>query len=187
MSYASSPHELLTLELLLSRAATGDAGAFTELYERASPRLLGVCLRMLQDPLDAEEVLQEVFVTVWRSTQLFDPTIATATTWLVALTRNKAIDRLRQRRTPGVLEAIDPEHLVDERWGPPAHAEADQQYRRLQACLDRLEPRHSQALRDAFFRGATYKELAERSEVPLGTMKSWIRRALAELRVSLET
>jgi RNA polymerase sigma factor (sigma-70 family) len=179
--------ERAILESLLSRTAQGDARAFAELYARTSSRLFGVCLRMLRQRSDAEEVLQEVFVTVWRRARDFDSTVASATTWLVTLTRNRAIDRLRQHRARAPLEAIDFDNLADERVGPPAHAEASQEYARLRGCLESLEPKDRYSIREAFYSGATYKELAERSQQPLGTMKSRIRRALAQLRTCLET
>jgi len=178
--------EPLALEHLLSRTGQGDASAFAELYERMATRLFGVCLRMLRDRNEAEEVLQEVFVAVWRRARDFDAARAAATTWLITLARNKAIDRLRHHRARVPLASIDLDTLGDERPGPPAAAEASQEFRRLQRCLDALDPKHRRSIREAFFSGNTYKELAERCQVPVGTMKSWIRRALAQLRTCLE-
>lgn len=183
----AKPDEAAALEHLLSLTGRGDGRAFAELYERTSARLFGVCLRMLHDRGEAEEVLQEVFVTVWRRAGEFNSALAAATTWLVTLARNKAIDRLRQQRARLPHAPLDFDTLADERAGPPAHAEASQQYGRLRGCLERLEPKDRHSVREAFFSGATYKELAERARVPLGTMKSRIRRALAQLRTCLET
>jgi RNA polymerase sigma-70 factor, ECF subfamily len=179
--------ESLALERLLSLTGQGDPRAFAELYERTATRLFGVCLRMLRDRSEAEEVLQEVFVTVWRRARDFDAARAAPSTWLITLARNKAIDRLRQARARVPLAAIDLAIVADEGPGPPAAAQASQEYRRLQRCLDELDPKHRRSVREAFFSGDTYKELAERCQVPLGTMKSWIRRALAQLRTCLET
>jgi RNA polymerase sigma factor (sigma-70 family) len=175
------------LERLLSRTGQGDSRAFAELYERTSARLFGICLRMLRDRQEAEDVLQEVFVTVWRRARDFDSALAAATTWLITLARNKAIDRLRQHRARLPLQPLDFDTLADERDGPPAAAQASQDYGRLRGCLERLEPQDRHSIREAFFCGATYKEMAERHQVPLGTMKSRIRRALAQLRACLET
>jgi len=179
--------EPAALALLLAQTAARDANAFADLYRRTSARLFGVALRMLRDRGEAEEVLQEVFTGVWRRAEVFDPALAGAMTWLVTLTRNKAIDRLRRRReaTPG--DPIDPDRLADESPGPAAQAEASLEYRRLQGCLDELDPEHRRSVREAFFSGATYNELAQRCRVPLGTMKSWIRRALIQLRTCLES
>jgi len=172
---------------LLTRTAGRDQRAFAELYERAGARLYGVCLRMLRDPSDAEEVLQEVFTTVWRRADGFDPARAGAMTWLVTLTRNKAIDRLRQRREALLDDPIDLDRVTDERPGPLVAAEAGQDYVRLRNCLEALEPKQRHSVREAFFTGATYKELAARCQVPLATLKSWIRRGLIQLRECLES
>lgn len=179
--------ESAPLETLLSRTGAGDSRAFAELYERTSARLFGLCVRMLRNRSDAEEVLQEVFVTVWRRAAGFDPARAAAITWLVTLTRNRAVDRLRQRAVRAPLTPVNLDQLADEDPGPRIQTEASQEYRRLQQCLDGLDPKHRRSVREAFFTGATYKELAERCQVPLGTMKSWIRRALAQLRACLES
>jgi RNA polymerase sigma factor (sigma-70 family) len=172
---------------LLTRTGGRDQRAFAELYQRTGGRLYGMCLRMLQDRGEAEEVLQEVFTTVWRRADGFDPARGGAMTWLVTLTRNKAIDRLRQRREARLGDPIDLDRLVDERPGPAADAEASQDYDRLVKCLEALEPRQRRSVREAFFSGATYKELAARCEVPLATLKSWIRRGLIQLRTCLES
>ena len=183
----STSDERAELARLLTQIAMRDAEAFADLYRRTSARLFGVALRMLRDRGEAEEVLQEVFTGVWRRAEVFDPALAGAMTWLVTLTRNKAIDRLRRRRDTTPEEAIDLDRLADERPGPAAEAEASLDYRRLQGCLDELDPKHRHSVRAAFFSGATYNELAQRCRVPLGTMKSWIRRALIQLRTCLES
>jgi RNA polymerase sigma-70 factor (ECF subfamily) len=182
---AGSPAEREELNGLLIRAGRGDQQAFAALYQRTSSKLFGVCLRMLRQRSEAEEVLQETYLTVWRRAAGFDAGKASAITWLVTLARNKAIDRLRQHRE----EQLDPlqlEETVDSRPTPAAGAETSQEHQRLQRCLDALEPTQRSAVREAFFTGATYNELAVRSKVPLGTMKSWIRRSLLQLRTCLE-
>ena len=175
------------LNRLLLQTAQNDRQAFTRLYERTSSRLFGICMRMLADRREAEEVLQEAFVSVWQRSGSFAPAKASALTWLVTLTRNKAIDRLRQRGEVRLDGAAAMENLVDQADGPSTQAEQNQQYKRLRECLDELEPQQRQSVREAFFSGATYNELAERTKVPLGTMKSWIRRSLLQLRACLGT
>ena len=179
--------ERATLERLLRETGAGDAQAFQTLYRLSSARLFGVCLRMLRDRDEAEEVLQEIYTTVWRRAASFDPALAAPQTWLVALARNKAIDRLRQRREATLEDAAALDDVIDDRPGPSADAETQEGYRRLHDCLDALDPKHANSVREAFFSGATYMELATRLTVPLGTMKSWIRRALIQLRSCLET
>lgn len=174
------------LSRLLIRVAAGDENAFAELYRRTSARLFGVCLRMLVEHGEAEEALQDIYTTVWRRAASFDAARAGAMTWMMALARNKIIDRLRQRRESMPSAVVDLDGVVDEYPGPALQAEASQEYRRLQECLEALESRQRQSVRDAFFSGSTYGELAARCQVPIGTMKSWIRRGLLQLRTCLD-
>jgi RNA polymerase sigma factor (sigma-70 family) len=182
----TTPAERAELNQLLIQTGRNDQKAFAELYKRTSSKLFGVCLRMLRDRSEADEVLQETYTTVWRRAASFDDTKAGAITWLVALARNKSIDRLRQHREeqledPFMLDVMDGDQAT-----PAAEAESSQEYRRLEKCLDDLEPQHRNSVREAFFTGATYNELAKRCKVPLGTMKSWIRRSLMQLRTCLD-
>lgn len=173
------------LAALMRSVAAGDRGAFRAVYERTSAKLYGICLRLLGSEAEAQDVLQEAYVTVWRSAGRFDAAKASAITWLAVVARNKAIDRLRQRRPEGdQLDAAA--EIADE--GPLATAviEQEEDSRRLAHCLDQLEERSRAMIRAAFLDGATYPELAEREGVPLGTMKSWIRRGLLRLRGCLE-
>ena len=173
------------LDQLLLRSARQDAQAFTLLYEATSSRLFGICLRMLADRREAEEVLQEAFVAVWQRAASFQPDKAHAMAWLVTLTRNKAIDRLRQHGEAKFDGETSFGELVDQEPTPANQAERSQQYRRLDDCMKELEPEQRRSVREAFFSGATYSELATRASVPLGTMKSWIRRSLLQLRACL--
>lgn len=186
MSVTRAAPDKEELNQLLSRTGLGDRAAFAELYRRTSPRLLGVCVRMLADRREAEEVLQEAYVTVWQRGQTFDPARASALTWLVALARNKAIDRLRRHPGASGASAAELEAIVDENPTPSASAEHSEEYLRLQQCMEELEPQQRGSIQEAFFSGLTYSALAERTKVPLGTLKSWIRRGLLQLRACLE-
>lgn len=173
------------LAKLMASIAAGDRAAFRALYERTSAKLYGICLRLLGTEAEAQEVLQDAFVTVWRSAARFDPARASAITWLSVVARNKAIDRLRQRRPE--IEQIDAAADVpDDSPLATAVIEQEDDARRLAHCLEQLENRSRAMIRAAFFDGASYPELAEREGVPLGTMKSWIRRGLLRLRGCLE-
>lgn len=182
----SSPAERDELNQLLQQTGRNDQKAFAELYRRTSPKLFGVCLRMLRDRGEAEDVLQETYATVWRRAATFEAAKASAITWLVTLSRNKAIDRLRQHREESSEDASQRDEAIDEQPTPAANAQSSQEYRRLRDCLDELEPQQRSSVREAFFTGATYNELATRCKVPLGTMKSWIRRSLMQLRACLD-
>jgi RNA polymerase sigma factor (sigma-70 family) len=175
------------LAAALVRVAGGDRAALRIVYQDTSAKLFGVCLRILKDRSEAEDVLQDVYLTVWRKAATFDPGRASPITWMVAIARNRAIDRLRARGAGGRLEPIEAADAVSDP-GPAAveRVELAQQHQRLTRCLEELDPRHSSAIRAAFLDGATYEELAARMNVPLGTMKSWIRRGLLKLRACLE-
>jgi RNA polymerase sigma factor (sigma-70 family) len=171
----------------LARVAGGDRAALRTVYQDTSAKLFGVCLRILNDRSEAEDVLQEVYLTVWRKAASFDPARASPITWLVAIARNRAIDRLRATIGPRRMAPI--EEAAEVRDSAPAAlevVEATQQSGRLDLCLEQLEAKQSIAIRSAFLDGNTYEELALRMRVPLGTMKSWIRRGLIKLRDCLE-
>jgi RNA polymerase sigma-70 factor, ECF subfamily len=174
--------ELVTL---LEAIAAGDRTALSALYGRTSAKLYGICLRLLGSEPEAEDALQETYVTVWRNAARFDPDKAGAITWLAVVARNKAIDRLRRRTLPS--EAIDAAaDIADDRPTAFDLVQQSQDSARLAGCLDELEEKPRAMIRAAFLDGASYPELAEREGVPLGTMKSWIRRALLRLRGCLE-
>src|SRR4029078_3359325 len=175
------------LAAALVRVAGGDRAALRLVYQHTSANLFGVCLRILKDRGEAEDVLQEVFLTVWRKAASFDPGRASPITWMVAIARNRAIDRLRASAVSRRMEPIESADAVSD----PAPAavervEMAQQHQRPSLCLAELEARHASAIRAAFLDGTTYEELAASMSVPLGTMKSWIRRGLLKLRACLE-
>lgn len=173
------------LTRLLERTAAEDRQSLKSLYECTSAKLYGICLRLLRDEADAQDVLQEVYLSVWRKAASFDSTRASPITWLATIARNRSIDRLRARQAPteDLGAAVD---IPDD--GPSSFQvlETADDAARLRRCLEELESRARDAIRSAFFDGATYPELAEREGVPLPTMKSWIRRGLISLRGCLE-
>lgn len=143
-------------------------------------------LRICEEREAAEDVLQEVYVTVWNRAAGYDPERASPVTWLATIARNRAIDWRRARRPVTNVGVEEAEAIADEAALAPERIEAEQEARRLHGCLDEIEGRQATAIRAAFIGGATYAELAERDGVPLGTMKSWIRRGLLKLRECLD-
>jgi RNA polymerase sigma-70 factor, ECF subfamily len=175
------------LAATLARVAGGDRAALRVVYQDTSAKLFGVCLRILNDRSEAEDVLQDVYVTVWRKAGTFDPGRASPITWLVAIARNRSIDKLRAGAAGRRTEPIENAAEVSD----PAPAAVEvlakaQVNAKLDACLGELEARQATAIRSAFMDGNTYEELAKRMDVPLGTMKSWVRRGLLKLRACLE-
>jgi len=173
------------LVVLLQSVATGDRSSLKTLYDRTSAKLYGICLRVLHDQEDAEDVLQSVYLTVWRKAVLFDPSKASVITWLAVLTRNRAVDRLRQAHRP--TEGLDAvAEVADDRISAVEVLEQAEDRTRLSHCLDELDERPRAMIRAAFLDGASYPDLAKREGVPLPTMKSWVRRALLRLRGCME-
>ena len=171
------------LAAAMQRVAQKDEAALEEVYVATHTKLFGICLRISKDREEAEDALQEVYVTVWRRAASFDPARASPITWLATLARNSAIDRhrfsARSRSTEPIEAALE---LPDGNKSSFALASESEDRARLAHCLDQLDQRQSAAIRSAFLDGATYTDLANREQVPLGTMKSWIRRGLLRLR-----
>ena len=172
----------------LVQTGQGDRGAFRTVYEAISTKLLGVCLRSVPDRQTAEDALRDTSLTVWRKAGSFDPSRASPITWLVTIARNRSIDRLRSsapmRRSVPVEDAHD---LADSAALASETVEQADDVGRLTVCLDQLEDKARAVIRTAFLEGVTYDALAQRENVPLGTMKSWIRRGLMRLRSCLES
>lgn len=170
---------------LLKQTAQGNRTSFGELYALTSPKLYSLVYGILRASGEAEDVLQEIYVAIWQRADQFDPDRGTAMTWLISLARNKAIDRLRQsRETTG--EEGEWMDLVDEQATPMDVANMSQERRRLDGCMRNLEARQRGVIVQAFYTGASYAELATRLSVPIGTMKSWVRRSLLQLKACLE-
>lgn len=174
------------LDHWLGRVAEGDRDAFEALYRASAGRLLGICLRVLHDREEAEDALQDVYVRVWRKASQFDAARAGAATWLATIARNTAIDRLRARPALQLAPIEIIEAMPDHGDTPVESSERADDRARLDTCFDTLEPRRRMLIRAAFFDGSTYEELARRAGSPLGSVKSWIRRGLSQLRVCLE-
>lgn len=187
LSTAPAPGDTDDNAALLADVAAGDRSAFERLYRATSSRLFSICMRLLPDRAEAEDVLQEVYTAIWHKAEQFNPDRASAMAWMSMIARNRAIDRLRSPGHALRSSAIDlGDELPDRGASPAEEAEASTDRERLQRCMQRLDARRRGLIRTAFFDGATYEELAQRSGAPLGSVKSWIRRGLIQLRACLE-
>jgi RNA polymerase sigma-70 factor (ECF subfamily) len=169
---------------LLARCALRDRAAFGTLYTRTSAKLFGVTLRILKDRGEAEEALQEVFIKIWQRADRFKLGAYSPISWLVAVARNHALDRLRSRRpvSDDIDAAVD---IADTGPDPEQSALGRSERGRIEDCLNALEPDRAEAVRGAYLDGYSYEELAERFGVPLNTMRTWLRRSLLKLRECL--
>jgi RNA polymerase sigma-70 factor (ECF subfamily) len=176
-----------SLEDLLAQVAMGNRAAFDALYRSTANRLFGICLRVVAQRSEAEDALQDVYTAIWRKAAQFDPTKANATSWLATIARNKAIDRLRSMPAQQARASLElAENVQDPGASPPQQVQAATDRAQLEHCLERLEPRRRSLIRAAFFDGLTYEELSAKIEAPLGSIKSWIRRGLLQLRECLD-
>jgi RNA polymerase sigma-70 factor (ECF subfamily) len=167
---------------LIQRTALKDRAAFDQLYARTAAKLFGVCLRILNDRSEAEDALQDVFIKIWRKADSYAVSELSPITWLVAVARHQAIDRIR-RRKPRTAELDDAIDVADERQpDPEATAIATGETQRLADCLGELEAGRAAAVRGAYLDGLGYAELAQRHDVPLNTMRTWLRRSLMKLK-----
>ncbi len=192
------PERSHELAALLARTALGDRAAFARLYERTSGHLFAVVLRVQRDRAQAEDLLQEVYVNVWRAAAAFDAARAQPLTWLTSIARNRAIDSLRRQQTqPQLLSSTRDDEDDDESPDAVARAADDapgplelldraSDARQLTHCMNGLSATQRQSLALAFYDGLSHAEVADHLRQPLGTVKSWLRRALQSLRQCLD-
>ena len=169
----------------LSDVANGETNALRTVYAMTSAKLFGICLRICGERASAEDVLQNVYIKVWERAGRFDAELASPITWLATIARNSAIDWRRSvagRAARDTLPEQAASAVADEDPRADQLLMAAESADQLHRCLGELEERTRSCIRSAFFDGSTYAELAERENIPLGTMKSWIRRGLLRLK-----
>lgn len=177
--------ELAEIETYLARCALGDRDAFSSLYSATSAKLFGVCLRVLGNRSEAEDALQDAFVKIWHNADRYQVNGLSPMTWLITVARNLSIDKLRSRKTRSGAGLDEVEELPSSALGPEALAMAASDRVQIVACMSELEPDRSDAVRRAYLEGETYQELAARYDVPLNTVRTWLRRSLIKLKECL--
>nr|WP_268775524.1 ECF RNA polymerase sigma factor SigK [Streptomyces sp. Je 1-369] len=179
--------ERMEADELLPRVAKGDQEAFEELYGRVAGQVFGLVRRVLRDHAQSEEVTQEVLVELWRCAPRFDPARGRALPWILTLAHRRAVDRVRSVRA-----AADREARAARRGEGPAYdqvaeeVEAGLEREWVRGCLGSLTDLQRQAVVLAYYDGCTYREVARRLSVPLGTVKTRMRDGLLRLRDCLE-
>lgn len=188
------------LAALMARVVSSDRGAFDELYRATSATLFGMVLRINRDRGHAEEVLQEIYITVWRQAPSFDAAHGKVLTWLTTIARHRAIDSLRRRaaqpatisRFGGIDGGADGgegdllDHMPSELPSPLDLLDDANRAHALERCMSQLSGEQRSSLALAYYQGLSHSEVAEHLSQPLGTVKSWVRRGLLSLRGCLD-
>lgn len=188
------------LKGLLVRTARGDQAAFSALYEKSAPVLLSVANRIVGRKELGEEVLHDVFVKVWHKSREFDPKVTQVTAWLIAMTRNRALDlvasanvskmNLVDTTDEAVQTALDvclgQADLSDRSDNPLDAEEARQSIGHLRHCIEALKPEEKQMVALAYYHGMSHQALSDHLDRPLGTVKTVCRRAMARLKECVE-
>jgi RNA polymerase sigma-70 factor (ECF subfamily) len=175
---------------LLRRIGEGDNKAFRQFYDRHAPLAYSVALKILANPTDAGDVVQDVFVTVHRKSDQYHVGLGKASSWLAAITRNRSLDRLRVLKRQSRHALLERENAIQE-FDPCQRGNSDNRLYRderelLREAVSRLGAEHRQALHLVYFGGMTHQEIAQQFNLPLGTIKARVRRGLQKLRGSLK-
>jgi RNA polymerase sigma-70 factor (ECF subfamily) len=172
-------------EAAVQACARGERYALRALYQREAHWLLGVAQRIVRDPQQAEDVLQDAFIQLWQHASTFDATLGSARGWIYTLVRHRALKALRDSGREQTMDPQDLAELADSQQqsaeGEPRALDSDS----LERCLQRLDEARRACVVHAFVDGLTHEQIARRLNTPLGTVKSWIRRSLASLKECL--
>ncbi|RZI78348.1 MAG: sigma-70 family RNA polymerase sigma factor [Variovorax sp.] len=176
---------------LIDRVGQRDEAALRQLYDQASPRLFGLAMRVVRQREWAEDVLQEAFLSIWRAAGDYRASLSPPMAWMGLIVRSRALDLLRRRtadrsRVTDEFDDTMAETLASDAPTPETLANASEQAFALHQCMEQLEGRQREVVSLAYLRDLSHGELAERLKLPLGTVKTWIRRSLEKLRVCME-
>ncbi len=171
---------------LLRRVAAGDRAAFRRLYDLEAPRLYAVALRITRQTPLAADAVHDAFLQVWRNADRFETARGSPAAWLLSLVRYRALDIARRRGREVAQDDLDLPEPADDAPDPLDRLASSREAAALHGCLGQLDAERRRLLLLAFVEGLSHSEVAERVRMPLGTVKSWIRRSLQTLRLCLE-
>jgi len=176
-----------TLIALIDRIALADEKALRELYDLTSSKLYGVAVRVVTNREWAEDVLQEAFINIWRIAGDYKATLSPPMAWMALVVRSRGLDFLRRRASERAdrmqeLDDVISDTVAGDSPNPMDTAQASQQAKALYSCLSLLDNKHREVVSLAYMRDMSHGELAEQLKLPLGTVKTWIRRGLEQLR-----
>lgn len=170
---------------LIAAVAKRDEAAFEHLYAATRAKLFGVVLRILRRQDLAEEVVQEAYVKIWNSAGQFNPALASPITWMASIARNRAVDVVRKRRELSIEEEPTAIEVADDSMDPLARREITEELKRVLECVGRLEPDRQKLVLLAYYNGWSREQLAAKFEMPVSTVKTWLRRSMMDIRKCL--
>jgi RNA polymerase sigma-70 factor (ECF subfamily) len=172
-----------SIEALLAKASAGDRAAFADLYDLTASRVLGLSTRVLVDHAQAEEVMQDVFLEIWQTAQRYDPQRGRGITWILTMTHRRSVDRVRASQSARDRDArAGIQALADTAPSIEEEVAAEIEHARMTKALDHLSDPQREAVELAYFGGLTQSEIAQKLDVPVGTVKTRTRAAMAKLR-----
>jgi len=174
------------LDHLLRAAANGDKSAFRAIFDMTSAKLFGVAVRILKRHDLAEDVMQDAFLKIWDAAPRYRPELGSPISWMVAITRNRAIDVLRKRTEVALDDEQGKGERADDAPDPFEMTAQSRDLKALLQCMEKLGAKQKQCLLMAYYYGYTHEEISQRMATPVGTIKSWIRRGLIQLKGCLD-
>lgn len=183
----SAPSPDAELTALIDRVGRRDEAALRLLYDRVSPKLFGLAMRVLRQREWAEDVLQESFLTIWRAAGDYRSSLSPPMAWMGLIVRSRALDLLRRRTADRAhltqeFDEVLGDTLASQAPNPMDNADASEQAWAMHQCLDQLEARQREVVSLAYLRELSHGELSQQLGLPLGTVKTWIRRGLEKIR-----
>ena len=172
---------------LLAAVAKGDQAAFERLYQATRAKLYGVVLRILRRHDLADEVMQETYLKIWGSAGQFDPSVAAPITWMVTIARNRAIDLIRKRTEASIEDEPEAMEVAGDNPNPLARRELTEDLKHMLACMGKLDSERQRLVLLAYYGGWSREQLSVKFDKPVNTIKTWLRRSLAEIRECLGT
>lgn len=172
---------------MIARVAGADRSAFASLYQATSPKLLGIALRILNNRAWAEEVIQETYLKIWHKAGQFDASVSSPITWMVSIARNSAIDELRKHPAGRTVNSEELDQVTARQPTAQDQVEDQQAVKQLNQCIDQLEKERQDMVRLAYLNGWSRDDLARQFRQPVNTVKTWLRRALQDIRGCLES
>jgi RNA polymerase sigma-70 factor, ECF subfamily len=181
-----SPTRLTTTQSILERVAAGDTAAVSECLDRYGDLVWSLARRYLRNATDAEDAVQDIFIDIWGSSARYDRNIASEVAFISTIARRRLIDKIRAAERRPLMDSLDDDEGAPIDPGVPATVEDDTEVTIVERVLAEMDPEHQKVLSMSLYEGYSHSEIAERLSLPLGTVKTRVRRGLIHIRAQLK-